>query len=53
MKKLTAYTLLTLLIIVLIIEYTYSVVHALVEAVGLKINEASDALEIQYQKAKN
>ena len=52
MKKFKRYILLALYIIAATIEFIYSIAHAIVEAVGLKINEGVNALE-EYQKAKS
>lgn len=39
--------------IAMVIEFIYSVFHAIVEAIGLKINEGVNALDEVYQKAKS
>jgi hypothetical protein len=51
--KAIKYILWFLLAVAQLIEYTYSIFHAIVETVGLKINEGVDYLRVQYQKAKN
>jgi hypothetical protein len=51
--KIGKYILWFFLTLAVIIEYTYSVFHTIVEAIGLKINEGVNALEAAYQKAKS
>jgi hypothetical protein len=51
--KAIKYILWFLLALAQLIEYTYSIFQAIVETIGLKINEGVDYVEVQYQKAKN
>ena len=51
--KVIKYILWFILALAQLIEYIYSIFHAIVETIGLKINEGVDYLKAQYQKAKN
>jgi hypothetical protein len=48
--KALKYILWFLLALAQLIEYTYSIFHAIVETIGLKINEGVDFLKVQYAK---
>jgi hypothetical protein len=49
--KALKYILWFLLALAQLIEYTYSIFHAIVETIGLKINEGVDFLKVQYAKS--
>lgn len=53
MKKIKVYTLWFICSLAVVLEFTFSIVAALTEVIGLKLNELTDALDAMYQKAKN
>jgi hypothetical protein len=53
MKKVKIYILWFICAVAMVLEFAFSIIVALTEAIGLKLNELTDALDAIYQKAKN